>query len=71
VLEGLEERHFHLIVDYLPVMLRPALLLGSAQSRYLWAIRRTVAITVPSYAPLSHSPRRSSVVVSIKALSSL
>ena len=43
-LDGFEEWHFHLAIESLPVMLQLALLLlGSALSKYLWTISRTVA----------------------------
>jgi len=43
-LDGLEEWHFRLVIESLPVMLQLALLLlGCALSRYLWTINRTVA----------------------------
>ena len=43
-LDGLENWHFYLAIESLPVMLQLALLLlGCALSRYLWTISRTVA----------------------------
>ena len=43
-LDGFEKWHFHLVIESLPIMLQLAvLLLGSALSRYLWTISRTVA----------------------------
>ena len=43
-LDGLENWHFHVVIEGLPVMLQLALLLfGCALSRHLWAISRTVA----------------------------
>ena len=43
-LDGLQEWHFHLAIESLPVMLQLALLLlGCALSQYLWTISRTVA----------------------------
>ena len=43
-LDGLQEWHFHLAIESVPVMLQLALLLlGCALSRYLWTISHTVA----------------------------
>ena len=43
-IDGLEEWHFRLVIESLPVMLQVALLLlGCALSKYLWTINRTVA----------------------------
>jgi len=50
-LDGLEEWHFHIVIESLPVMLQlTLLLLGGALSRYLWTINRTVAWVILSFA---------------------
>ena len=48
-LDGLQQWHFYLAIESLPVMLQLALLLlGCALSRYLWTISRTVAGVIVS-----------------------
>ena len=43
-LDGMEQWHFHVVMEAIPVMLQVALaLLGSGLSLYLWSINRTVA----------------------------
>ena len=49
-LDGLEEWHFRLVIESLPVMLQLALLLlGCALSRYLWTISHTVAVFILTF----------------------